>query len=252
MYRSLKLFVILFGLLFMVNVRADEVYYTNKNGVAMTKEQYDFFTKMYWEGYQDFVTDDIYNKYLSRGYYNSEVVTVVSEFDETGASQRGTIHETSAKKLQLSKVCTTSGGICSMVTSLIWKGVPTINSYDVIGSVLYGGNLVRLTTPSTVLSWGSNAIEFTDRVYSGDGWGCTVLLPSTSEQMVIYQTVDVQVNGDGTFYSSYQHATKKITLETSKKYTTGYGGYGGVFFFYGSAVGVYDQMTGVNTHLAPN
>lgn len=251
MYRSLKLFVILFGLFFMVNVRADEVYYTNKNGVAMTKQQYDFFTEMYWEGYQDFVTDDIYNKYLSGGYYNGEVVTVVSESDETATSQRGTFHETSAKRLQLSTGCG-SNNYCTMVTTLTWKGVPTINSYDVIGSVLYGGNLERVNTPSTYLFWGSNSIEFTDRVYSGDGWGCTVLLPSTSEQLIATQMVEIKVNGDGTFYSSYQHATKKITLETSKKYTTGYGGYGGVFFFYGSAVGVYDQMTGVNTHLAPN
>ena len=136
-----------------------------------------------------------------------------------------------------------------MITTLYWKGAPNVVSYDVMGSYLYG-NLTRVSYPITYLYWSGQAIEFTDRVFSGNGYGCTVLLQNSSVQMIAEQDVDIRVNGSGTFYSSYQHATKRITLETSKKYTTGFGGYGGVFFFYGSAVGVYDQMAGVDVHLS--
>ena len=111
-----------------------------------------------------------------------------------------------------------------MATTAEWKGTPRIISYDVIGSYLYG-NLTRLSTPITYLYWSGNTIEFTDRVYSGNGYGCTALLQNSSVNMIVAQDVDIRVDGSGTFYSSYQHATKRITLETSKKYTTGFGGY---------------------------
>ena len=231
-----------------VNVHADDVYYTNKNGVSMTEEQYNFLGELYFDGYQKYITQDKFNKYMSMGLYGKKVYKKEIENFETGVeSPRALIHETTAKKLTLAYSC--NGKYCSMVTGLDWKGTPKIISYDVIGSYLYG-NLSRLGSPTTYLYWSGQPIEFTDRVYSDNGYGCTVLLQKSSVAMTIVQDVDIYVNGDGTFYSSYQHATKRITLETSKKYTTGYGGYGGVFFFYGSAVGVYDQMGGVNVHLS--
>lgn len=231
-----------------VNVHADDVYYTNKNGVSMTEGQYNFLGELYFDGYQDYITQEKFNKYLSMGLYGQRITKKETEDFETGVeSPRALIHETTAKKLTLSYAC--SGKYCTMVTGLEWKGTPKVISYDVIGSYLHG-NLSRAITPTTILYWSGEAIEYTDRVYSGKGYGCTALLQKSSTPMQIVQDVDVEVNGDGTFYSSYQHATKRITLETSKKYTTGFGGDGGVFFFYGSAVGVYDQMGGVDVHLS--
>ena len=235
-------------MVFYINVRADEVYYTNSHGVSLTEEQYNFLTELHFDGYQDYITEATHNKYLSMGLYNEKVTKkVIEDFDDTGNSLYGTLHETTAKKLVLSYAC--SGKLCNVTTTLYWKGAPKVISYDVMGSYLYG-NLTRLSYPITYLYWSGQAIEFTDRVFSGNGFGCTVLLQNSSVQMIAEQDVDIRVNGSGTFYSSYQHATKRITLETSKKYTTGFGGDGGVFFFYGSAVGVYDQMAGVNVHLS--
>lgn len=235
-------------MVFFINVRADEVYYTNSHGVSLTEEQYNFLTELHFDGYQEYITEATHNKYLSMGLYDEKVTKqVIEDFDDTGNSLNGQLHETTAKRLELAYACANS--ICTMATSLEWKGAPKVLSYDVIGSYLYG-NLTRLNAPTTYLYWSGQAIEFTDRVYSGNGFGCTVLLQKSSVQMVIGQDVDVRVDGSGTFYSSYQHATKRITLETSKKYTTGFGGDGGVFFFYGSAVGVYDQMAGVDVHLS--
>lgn len=235
-------------MVFFINVRADEVYYTNSHGVSLTEEQYNFLTELHFDGYQEYITEATHNKYLSMGLYDEKVTKkVIEDIDDTGNSLNGTLHETTAKRLELAYAC--GGNRCTMATTAEWKGTPRIISYDVIGSYLYG-NLTRLSTPITYLYWSGNTIEFTDRVYSGNGYGCTALLQNSSVNMIVAQDVDIRVDGSGTFYSSYQHATKRITLETSKKYTTGFGGYGGVFFFYGSAVGVYDQMAGVNVHLS--
>ena len=253
MFKLVRLSLILICSLFVINVlsinvHADDVYYTNKNGVGMTEEQYNFLGELYFDGYQEFITHDKFNKYLSMGLYGKKVYKKEIEDFESGVeSPKALIHETTAKKLTLAYSC--NGRFCGMVTGLQWKGAPKVLSYDVIGSYLYG-DLTRLTTPNTFLYWSGEAVEFIDRVYSGNGYGCTVLLPKSSVAMRIVQDIDLEVNGDGTFYSSYQHATKRITLETSKKYTTGFGGDGGVFFFYGSAVGVYDQMGGVDVHLS--
>ena len=228
-------------MVFFINVRADEVYYTNSHGVSLTEEQYNFLTELHFDGYQEYITEATHNKYLSMGLYDEKVTKkVIEDFDDTGNSLNGTLHE-------LAYAC--GGNRCTMATTAEWKGTPRIISYDVIGSYLYG-NLTRLSTPITYLYWSGNTIEFTDRVYSGNGYGCTALLQNSSVNMIVAQDVDIRVDGSGTFYSSYQHATKRITLETSKKYTTGFGGDGGVFFFYGSAVGVYDQMAGVDVHLS--
>ena len=235
-------------MVFFINVRADEVYYTNSHGVSLTEEQYNFLTELHFDGYQDYITEATHNKYLSMGLYDKKVTKkVIEDFDDTGNSLNGTLHETTAKKLVLSYAC--SGNLCNVTTTLYWKGAPKVVSYDVIGSYLYG-NLTRLSYPITYLYWSGQAIEFTDRVFSGNGYGCTVLLQKSSVRMIVQQDVDLRIDGSGTFYSSYQHATKRINLETSKKYTTGFGGDGGVFFFYGSAVDVYDQMAGVDVHLS--
>lgn len=253
MFKLVKLSLYLICALFVINVlsinvHADNVYYTNENGVSMTEEQYNFLGELYFDGYQEYITQDKFNKYLTMGLYDEKVIKKETEDFETGVeSPQALIHETTAKKLTLAYAC--SGKYCTMVTTLEWKGTPKVISYDVIGSYLYG-DISRVITPTTILYWSGEAIEYTDRVYYGNGYGCTALLQNSSTAMTISQDTDVYVNGDGTFYSSYQHATKKITLETSKKYTTGFGGYGGVFFFYGSAVGVYDQMGGVNVHLS--
>lgn len=250
MKQVVKVLLVLIGLL-SLNVYADEAFYTNDNGVSLTQQEYNFFTNMYWDGFQDYVDDTLYNKYASMGLYDKEIKTTIKEIEPSnyGSQAYGLIHETTAKKLQLSYGC--SGVYCTMVTSLQWKGTPTVRSYDVMGSLLEG-NLTRWSTPTTKLYWSGTTITYTDRVYSGDGYGCSVLLQNSSTNMRIVQDVDLEITGNGIFFSSYQHATSNITLETSKKYTVDFGGYGGVFFFYGSAVGIYDHMAGVDVELSLN
>ena len=42
-------------------VNAEEVYFTNENGVSMTEKEYNFFSEMYNKNYPKVVTQDIIN-----------------------------------------------------------------------------------------------------------------------------------------------------------------------------------------------
>lgn len=229
----------------IINANADEIYYTNNNNVSMTKAEYDYFGELYFEGYQEYVTTSEYNKFKTRNYFEGTIQKV--EYDEsiTGTPEnhmmpRATIHETNAKKLTIAAGC--AGGICTMVTTLQWKGTPRVKSYDVIGALLYN-NITLLDEPITRLYYSGGTISYSDEKYSGDGFGTSVKLRESTTNIRVNQTFDI--TGTGTVYASYQHAVETITKATSQLYTIGYGGDGGVFHFYGAAADVFDQMGGV-------
>jgi hypothetical protein len=236
----------------LLNVSADETeaYYTNSSGVSMTEDEYNFFGEMFWDGYQEYVTLEQYNKFQNYGYFDSEITKVVYDEElQTSSSAlspadeiNGTIHETTAKRLTLVKVCGSS--TCGITVTLTWKGDPTVKSYDVIGALLYNG-LSLASTPTTYLKYDDGIISYSDPYYVGGGFGTSVKLQSSDTAMKITQSFDV--SGTGVVYASYQHARKSISKATSKLYTVGYGGDGGVFHFYGAASDVFDQMGGVNT-----
>lgn len=56
--------ILLICLIFNINnVFALETFYKNKNGVILTEEEYDFLTKMYWDGHQSLMTFDDYEEF---------------------------------------------------------------------------------------------------------------------------------------------------------------------------------------------
>ena len=250
-----KLVVFVLGILafsaFSINVKADDIYYTNANNVSMTKDEYDYFVELADEDYPNIVTQDVYDKFINNNLFGQPIEKQI--YDEDSVKQqeiipsvipRGTVHETQAKKLVLSKACTST--FCNITVTLTWKGQPVIKSWDVIGALLYG-NVTAANNPYTTLTYSGGTISYTDPYYVGGGFGTSVKMQTSSTNMRIYQSFDVY--GTGTVYASYQHATSNISKSTSKLYTVAYGGYGGVFYFYGNASGVYDQMGGVNTHV---
>ena len=246
-----KLVVLVISIMTFIslNVYADEIYYTNANNVSMTEEQYDYFTEMYWDGFQENVTEEMFNHVLNSGYFGQPIEKTIYDEDllpsqmiVPSAEIQGTIHETTHKRLVLSKGCGSTS--CGITVTLTWKGQPSIKSYDVIGALLYN-DLNLIGNPDTYLGYSGGVISYTDPYFVGGGFGTSVKLQTSNTYMQIAQSYDVY--GDGIIYASYQHATENISKATSKKYTVGYGGYGGVFHFYGSAVGVFDQMGGVNT-----
>lgn len=237
---------------FILNVTADEVYYTNANNVDMTEEQYNYFGNMYWDGFQDNVTQDMLDTAIENGFIGQPIERVVYDEDllpsqmiTPSVETQGTIHETTAKRLVLTKSC---GSIsCGISITLTWKGQPHIKSYDVIGALLYG-NVNLIGSPSTYLGYSGGTLSYTDPYYVGGGFGQSVKLQTSTTFMQIAQSY--VVNGSGTVFASYQHATSNISKATSKLYTVGFGGYGGVFHFYGAASNVFDHMGGVNTGIS--
>ncbi len=219
------------------SVSAKEVYYTNDNGVQLTQEEYEFLTKMYWDGYQSMMTQEEYEKFNQSGIMYGEFES--KEVVDTNIVETcGTIHATANKRIKISKACTTNCKISVVVT---WINNPTIRSYDVIGAYLNGVSLK--TSPITrVVS--SNTTRFSDNTKSAsNGFGTSILLPSGSN-LILNQ--DYDVSKGGTVYASYQHATSNTTLATSQNYTFSLTGYGRVFLFYNSARNIYDAMNGVD------
>ncbi len=224
-------------------VSAKEVsnsYFTNENGVSLTKEEYDFLTKMYWDGYQKIMTQDEYNKFkendIINGEFDSKVVTVGDN-----NLTRGTTHTTASKSLKVSKSCSSN---CLVAVTLTWLGQPTIRSYDVMGSYL--SSVTLQSNPNTRVSSSTSTTFPTDIKKSGNNFGVSFKLPSGSN-LIINQ--DFYASKGGRVYSSYQHAMSNTTLATSKSYTFSLVGYGGVFNFTGNARNVYDAMNGVDIDL---
>ena len=247
-----KLVVFVLGILtfnfICLNVKADDIYYTNANNVSMTKQQYDFFVELADEGYPDVVTEETYNKFVNNGLFTQPIEKQIYDEDSVRQQEiipsvmpRGTVHETQAKKLMLAKSCGSS--FCSITVTLDWKGQPVIKSWDVIGAYLYG-NLTLNSNVLTTFTYSGGTIGYDDPYYTTGGFGTSVRVKTSSTNMRAYQSYDVY--GTGTVFASYQHARSNISKSTSHLFTIGAGGYGGVFYFYGAASNVYDQMGGVN------
>lgn len=225
----------------VLNVNADEIVYTNDNNVSMTQDQYDYFGEVFWDGYQQYVTVDQFNHALDNGLFDSEIEKHVYDTDSVKQPlTKSTIHETTAKRLTITKSC--GNGICCITTTLQWKGTPNVKSYDVMGALLHNG--VSLSgTPVTALVYSGGTNVISNLKTQSTGFGSSMKIPTSTTNIKVSQYFDV--TGTGRVYASYQHATQSITLTNSQKYNVTFGGYGGVFDFYGSAYGVYDGMGGV-------
>lgn len=216
-------------------VNAKEIYYQNKNNVTFTEEEYQFLSKMFWEGCQDLMDIKDYNKFIESNILNGEFESQELLLPATRATS---IEETS-KTLKISKSCTTN---CTISITASWKKNPNVHSYDVIGAFLSGTSLQN--TPITTISSGITNITSKDINKFNNGFGVSVKLPQYGNKLVI-NTI-FKVKKGGTVYGSYQHAMKNISLANSKNYTLSRNGYGGVFDFKGSAITTYDKMQGVS------
>lgn len=230
-------FLFIVGLFSMINVKADEIYFTNNNNVSMTKAQYDYIGELFFDGYQNHITTSEFNGLLSRNLFNSPI-----EKDIYDGSLSRNLVETSAKKLTLSKSCDLSE--CFMVLTNSWKGDPTITSWDVIGSLLFSD--LHLNSSVTTKLYHSGGTMYGSEIkYDNNGWGVSLDLPDNSTTLMTI-TQYFYVYGGGTVFGSYQHALFDISLATSQLYTCSLNGYGGVFNFYGAALNKFDQMNGVS------
>lgn len=226
-----------------INVFAlEDVYYQNNNGVEFTEKEYNYFYDVYGIDYIDNMTQEDYNWYSDLDLNNSNIET--ETYYDIPMSIMGTTHTTASKKITITKSCSTVK--CTINTSLKWLTNPTIRSYDVIGARFDGASLKNDTIVTKVHS-SAGTSSFNNLKSFTSGFGVSIKLPESASNIIIDQKFYTTTSGK--IYASYQHATSNVSLATSKLYSLGSNGYGGVFCFYGNALNKYDQMGGVDISL---
>ena len=239
-------YLFVFALMFigLYDVKAS-TYYTNTNGVDFTKEEYDFISEMYSEGYQEFMTQEDLDKivnldligrpiekntYIDNGLINGNMI-----------SPNATSSYYAGRTITITSSCSSE---CLVTLSVAWGCTPSIQSWDVIGFRISN---VTINSVNSAVIWGtgySNAYLPGGTSYKSftNGFGYSVQLGNANNLKI---TTSMYTEPGGTAYGSYQHATESVSLNTSKSYTIGVGGYGYVFHFNGNAFGVYDGAPGV-------
>ena len=110
------MFAIALGILFSFNqVDAKEIYFTNSKGVSMTEEEYQFIGELYKEGFQNHITQELYDNIIDNNLMERELnkKTVIHQ-DNPFA--RGSYHTTSYKELSITSSCNSTN--CYIVITL--------------------------------------------------------------------------------------------------------------------------------------
>ena len=228
----------------ITNVYAEEAYYTNQNGVELTREEYEFLTTFYNPIYPSIMTRDMYNRFVETDLMNSEVQIVTYNEPQLpllnpGLPPTSQIHTTSYKTVQIGSGCYTD--FCIMNIENTWHVSPSVRSWDNIGAYLDGVNLI---SHDGTYVYSTSGVNWYSYLNTTNGLGNSVKLPDTGENIII--DMSFTVGRGGTVYGSYQHAMQTTTLANSQNYTLDILGYGSVFDYYGSAIGIYDDMNGVD------
>ncbi len=233
---------ILFGLLLCIFLvpyaSAKEKYFTNENGVSLSEKEYNFFSELYWEGYQKSLTQEEYLQIRNMDLFDQEIEKKsYTNYPIT----RGSSVTSNLRTLSITKVCNSS---CFNTLVVTWIGSPFVKSYDVIGVRLNGPSLLTI---DNLRIYGDNYTQsYSNSKKFDNGFGFSFQLPDTTNIQV---SVSFTTTQSGTIYGSYQHAMSNTSLAVSNQYTIGVGGYGNVFQFVGTARNVYDNAPGVDISL---
>ena len=237
-------FALMLAVLFISNVNAKEVYYTN-GVVELTEKEYNYVKEFYGEEYLKNMTVENY-KWLAELDVNNREVEIKKVTDMGNSNQvlpNGTYVEQGSKTLGISRSCTST--YCAIDVLATWKGNPTVRSWDVMGARFYGTELYDKNTMTLLTDSNGTTLPSNYR-YLSSGFGNSFKLPSGTGISIEQR---YYVKPGGSVYASYQHAMSNTTLAISQSYDIGLAGYGSVFKFTGSAVDKYDGMVGVNLNL---
>lgn len=221
-----KIFLILIVtmLLGIKNINAQEFYFTNNNGVNFTEREYNYVTQLFFDGYQNDMTQSEFNSVMEN--IDGEVHKYVLGADHRIENTRGTHYlDTTDREL----IVTTSCGntTCTIVEELNWDTFPATRSYDLLGA--YSSKAITNSSIVTKLYKNGNLNNtYTSAQTFSNGFGQSVKLPTgTLGSLDITQSFTVKKGGS--LHVTYQHATQSITLTKSKSYTISPSGMGGVF-----------------------
>lgn len=245
MKRSINCMIVLVSLLLIgiVSVKAESYYFVNDNGVTFTKNEYDFITEMYYDGYQAYMTEEDKAVFNGVKMVPGNVETVEYEDKDTFVpgviSPKATSHETASKILRISK---TGSNNPVIAISCSWKKSPNVRSYDLIGAYLNG--VSKTSGVVSRITYSGGTINPSAIKNPNNGHGAVIKLPSGGNSIVASTTFSVTTGGK--VYGSYQHAASSISLANANSYTIASSGLGHVFKFSNTSISnKYDGMSGV-------
>lgn len=217
------------------------IYYTNKYQVQFTEQEYNFFSNMYWDGYQEFITQEEFNNIKNLNLFNSKIEKKSITINPDIMTRATTITEKS-RTITISRSCS-SNCLVSLVTH--WNSIPTVKSYDVVGARL--SNSTLKTINKAMVTGNNYSKQYTSYNKKGNGFGYSIKVPNTSNVRI---TVSFTTSFGGKAFGSYQHSNSNISETTSQLYNISEDGSGNVFKFYGAAIGKFDNANGVNVLLS--
>lgn len=255
---------------------------TNNNGIVISEEEYANFSKVYSEGYIMTMTEEKYNKLKTMDFDNIQTSTIYVEstynphlnitnnrtFTEeeynrlrtadSNSSTRSVYNDstyttTTSKKLTLSFVAGTN--VHTIVVATTWLVLPNTRSYDVIGILTSGFNVINGTQTGEQVYKLNGTYQYVNYSWNGtntktlsNGYGTSMNLVDNTSITYFQLVTECEVTASiahPAVYASYQHATSNVTLAQSQNYTISSTGMGGVFSFGNPGYYIYDAMPGV-------
>lgn len=239
-----KIFLILMFCVFgILKVNASNFYYTN-GIIKLTEKEYNFVKEFYDENFLLNMTIEDYYWLEELNINNNDIEIKVAFLEPTEIVLYGANVSSNSKRIAIAKSCYTN--YCVITTTITFLVDPNIRSYDVVGARFSGTSLYNKNTTTQVRS-SVGTTTYSNYQYLNNGFGNSIKLPDSGNSIIVQQKFYVKPTG--TVYASYQHATTSVSLATSQMYFISMIGYGGVFTFTGTAVGVYDATTGVDISL---
>ena len=236
--------IALFMFFGLCDVKAS-TYYTNEKNVNFTKEQYDYISELFYDGYQNEMTQNDLDKMIDLDLIGKPISKKVISSDgiinDNPITPKSTYVYYAGRSLTIGSAC---GSECLVVLVAQWSGTPSIQSWDVIGFRTSSVTINQIGAAS-VSGTGYSATYYpssTQFQQFSNGWAYSVKLGNASNLKI---STSMYTEPGGIAFGSYQHAVETISLATSKLYTIVVGGYGYVFNFYGNAFGKYDGAPGV-------
>lgn len=215
---------------------------TSKNTTLLNSEKKYIVT--------DYFTDSLGNILLSTDKEVSEIIAknILNNNDITTYGNSGnTFHQTASKVIVIDTYYTGSEYFTTLTAD--WYTTPKIKSYDIMAIRWTNGNInVTDATGIQVYAY-QNSINYSfngnNMVNKSNGIGISMNLVDDGSDYALALYVHSKKNGN-TYYGSYQHAIKTLTLAQSKNYTFSNSGLGGVILFSTTSTeSYYDNMQGV-------
>lgn len=249
----------------------------NINGIEITEEEYNNFSKMYSDEYLITMDEAKYEQLKTYDYSNVETKTIYvetkynpslnlltdkvitkEEYENLKPSimpmlnPGGTQMETTAKEFTLSLAGGTTWN--HVVTTATWKYIPSTRSFDVIGFRGYNFSIRNGSQEGEQIYIENGQYKYIDYDIDSNnaksfsnGFGISMnIINNTITFLQTTAECDIKTDGvNPAIHSAYEHAIKDVTLAQSQSYTLNPAGMGGVFAFPSNIVPYYDSMDGL-------